>query len=169
MRTWPEFSSSSSILLLLQHSNTWLDSRYNFDKIRKYCGMNLSHSVSDRDVKELFPCPQLSSPLQSWWYSWAAKISELVSRWNLPFFKGRYPSHPLIICRNKALSVQGLTEQSRSAATLAHLQPVGLQVVLHICKDTSYEHSPCDSNFLLRISHACIQREREWLIPGYWL
>lgn len=60
--------------------------------------------------------------------------SELVSWWNLPSLSGLCPSDPEIIWRNKALTLeknpapQGLSAQSRSAAMLAYLQPVGLQV-----------------------------------------
>lgn len=123
--------------------------------------MGLSRSVSDRDVKEWFPCPQLSSPLQAWWYSWAVKISELVAQWNLPSFHWLYPGDPLTICRNEALPLQETpaaqaSEQGWSAAALAELWLVGLQVVRHICKDTSYDASPCDSSFLLRSPQASL-------------
>lgn len=109
--------------------------------------------------------------MQSRWCSRVAKISKLVSQWNLPSFNRPCPSDPSIIWRNKALTLQktsapqDLSEQSKSAASLAYLWPVGLQVAPYICRDTSYDNSPCDSNFLLS-SHANIKRKREWLIPG---
>lgn len=78
-------------------------------------------------------------------------------------FSGLCPSGPLIIWKNKALTLQrtsapqGFSSRSTAAVMLAYLQPLGLRVALHICKTTSYDRRSCDGNFLLlKSSHTSI-------------
>ena len=73
-----------SISLPLPHSSGWPDSWHNFDKIRKSCEMGLSHSISDRDVKESSPCPVFSL-LCNLDNTVEQQIGELTSQWNLSF------------------------------------------------------------------------------------
>lgn len=126
-------------------------------------------------LKNCFPAPN-SPPLCNLDDTVEQKIRELVSQWSLSFFHGLCPGDPLIIWRSKALTLQktsapqGLSSQSTSTATLAYLEPVGIWVAPHICKATSYDDSPCDSNLpLLKSSHTGIQKGRECYIPGSWL
>lgn len=119
----------------------------------------------------------LSPPFCSFDDTVKQKISELVSQWNLLSSKGLCPSDPLIIWRNKALTVQKssapqclATEQISSHAVIFTVRWNSGFFALHICKATNYEESPWDRNFLLLKSfHARFQRKRKWHIPGSWL